>query len=369
MKQLYTANNNVLGNFPNRDAKLWHDIYKVIGLNVSLIDRTNTIKMPFNFKIYDEFLMPGLNQHFKITYEECCNNRAIELLNLARLFKKPIIVLYSGGIDSTLMLISMMKNCPLPELKDLIKVALSTESIIENPNFYYDYIRENFTLVSSDNIDRYFDNSSIIVGGEFNDQLFGTDIPGIMYKDLMYYRQLNNRYSRKFIVDWFILKGMSVESSNHWFDLLDNHIKKTDGCQNITTNFHFFWWINFCFKWQSIFFRLLARIVTNRKHITKDFVGRYFHHYYSTNDFQLWSRFNHDKKIIGNWTTYKSESKNIIYEFNHDSNYRDYKIKIPSLSVLFQQRKTADAIDSEFNFIDEYKLVASNYYNSDNSFA
>lgn len=367
MNKLYMANCQTLGSYNSVDSNIWNEIHKIIGMNVSLIDRTDTIKMPFDFEIYSDFIMPKLSQQFNLTYEDCCNNRSIDLLNMARSINKPITVLYSGGIDSTLILVSLMKNCSVNELKDLITVALSSDSIVENPNFYYDYVRKNFKITSSDNIGRYFDESRIVVGGEFNDQLFGSETIGHIYREFDYYK-INDRYSREFITQWFILKGMSTMAANRWFDLIDWQIKTVSECL-IVTNFHFFWWLNFCFKWQSVFFRILARVDVNmRSYITHDFVKQYFHHYYSTVDFQLWSMLNHDKKLIDNWNSYKIEAKRIIYEFNHDTDYRDNKIKITSLSKLFQQRNTSDAIDSDFNFIDEFKLIPEMYYNSNNSF-
>lgn len=367
MNQLYLANGDALSKHCTNDAVMWNDIHRVIGLNVSLIDRTDTIKMPFNFKIYDEFRMPRLNHQFNLSYEDCCNNRAIELLNHARTIDKPLTVLYSGGIDSTLILVSLMKNCNPIELRELITVSLSSDSIVENPNFYYDYIRKCFNITSSDNIGSYFDQSSIIVGGEFNDQLFGSDALGAIYREFDYHK-INDRYDRQFITQWFIIKGMSSASANRWYELIDSQIKTVAQCE-ITTNFHFLWWLNFCFKWQSVFFRILARVDVNmRSYITSDFVQQYFYHYYSTDDFQQWSMLNHDKKLVDNWNTYKTEAKRVIYEFNHDRDYMDNKIKIGSLARLFQQRNTCDAITSEFNYIDQYSLKSEDYYNPNNSF-
>jgi hypothetical protein len=367
MKSLYLARCESLSKYDSNDSKNWAEIFKIIGLNVSMIDRTNTIKMPFNFKIYDGFEMPNCDPSFNQTYEQCCDARAIELITLSRQLNKPITVLYSGGIDSTLVLISLIKNCPKNEIKDRVIVSLSLDSINENPNFYHNYIRKNFNIISSDAIGSLLDGSSIILGGEHNDQLFGSDLIGKIYREFDY-DQVGKPYSRDFITRWFILKGMSIESANIWFDLLDNQIKTVAQCE-ITSNFHFFWWLNFCFKWQSVFFRILARLDINKRTvITKDFVTTYFHHFYSTKEFQLWSMVNNDKKLIDNWNTYKYEAKQVIYNFNHDHDYRDNKIKMGSLYRLFVQKNTAEAIDSNFNFIEQGKLYPQDYYNSVNSF-
>jgi hypothetical protein len=322
--------------------------------------------MPFNFKIYNDFKMPKLNRQFNMNYEECCNSMAHSLLTMARVHNKPITVLYSGGIDSTLVLISFLKNCNHSELRDLVTVALSPDSIVENPNFYFDHVRKKFNIITSNNLGSYFDGSRIIVGGEFNDQIFGSDALGGIYREFDY-NKINDSYSREFISGWFILKGMSVTSANYWFDLIDAQIKTVD-CE-ITTNFHFFWWINFCFKWQSVYFRILARVnIDIRQNVTHEFIRQHYHHYFSSVDFQQWSMQNHDKKLSNNWNSYKVEAKRIIFEYNSDIDYRDNKIKIGSLSKLFRQCNTADAIDSEFKYIDRYQLNPLEYYNPQNDF-
>jgi hypothetical protein len=88
-------------------------MYKLIGLNISVVDRTEHIKMPFNFKLYDGFQIPNIDPNFNMSYEDCCNKRAVEIINLSRRLNKPIRVLYSGGIDSTLTLVSLIKNFTL----------------------------------------------------------------------------------------------------------------------------------------------------------------------------------------------------------------------------------------------------------------
>jgi PP-loop superfamily ATP-utilizing enzyme len=47
--------------------------------------------------------------------------------------------MYSGGIDSTLVIISLLKNASEEE-RNNITILLSENSIGENPNFYKDHI-------------------------------------------------------------------------------------------------------------------------------------------------------------------------------------------------------------------------------------
>lgn len=364
MSDLYIARCTDLFKKGTPDVNAWASIYKMIPPNVSLVDRCNHIKMPFRFKTYEPFTMPTDLSNFSMTYEECCLERAQELIDLSKRLNKPITVFYSGGIDSTTALISFMKLLNENELRERVRVAMSVESIDENVNFYYDYIRKNCTIVSSEYMSSMIDGSSIIVGGEHNDQLFGSDIVGQIYR-YGDYKNLHQPYSRDFIVGW-MRKFMQQSEPNKWYDLLDEHIRTQAPCE-ISTNFHFLWWYNFCFKWQCVYFRMLTRIdLSNRALLNDEFLKNYYHHFFSSENFQKWSMLNHDLKIGKDWTDYKMESKKFIYEYNKDEIYKDTKIKSGSLYTLFLQKRTALGLTDNFRFIEEFDH--NEFYQPDNSF-
>jgi hypothetical protein len=364
MKSFYIANAGYLNqNLPG--VAPWHNIYKMIGVHSTLVDRCESIQMPYNFKLYESFKMPRDLVGFNKTYEDCCEARTKELVELSRHLNKPITIFYSGGIDSTLVLVSFMKYLSKEEFRTRVRVALSMESIMENENFYYDYVRSSCITVSSDNIHSMFDGSSIVVGGEHNDQLFGSDVIGNIYRVTNGFGDMNKPYSREHVLKWFN-NFMDESTGNMWFDLLDHHIKTQAPCE-VITNFHFWWWLNFSFKWQNVFFRMIVRInKDHRKNITHEFVSNYFHHFYSTENFQKWSMLNHDLKIKDSWATYKWESKRLIYEFNHDESYFKNKVKIGSLGKLFLQKSMPQALTSDFEYLDEINV--SDYYNPNNGF-
>lgn len=365
MKSLYIARCNDLFNLNTPDVKKWSSVYKMIPTNVSLVDRCSYVKMPYRFKLYEPFNMPRDLSNFNLTYEQCCDKRAAELIALSRSINKPITVFYSGGIDSTAVLIAFMKALDPQELKSRIKVALTLDSINENVNFYYDYIRPRCTMISSEYMSSMIDGSSIVVGGEHNDQLFGSDIIGNIYR-FGNYDQIHKPYTREFIVGW-MKRTMTEAEANVWFDVLDNQIRKTAPCE-VRTNFHFFWWYNFCFKWQCVFFRMFTRMDTDqRSKLNDEFINTYYHHFYSSVDFQKWSMLNHRLKLGDDWGGYKLESKKYIYDYNKDEKYRDEKIKSGSLYRLFLQKKTAVALTDSYEFIDN-AINPIDFYQVDNSF-
>jgi len=142
--------------------------------DVVIVDRTGTIQMP----VYTHalFPMPSFRVQKK-TYEEICNERALELLVKAELQGLGLYVFYSGGIDSTTVLVSLFKNAT-PVQKENITVLLSENSIIENPTFYKEHLLGKVRLLSSANFMHLLGTEAIFVSGEHNDQLFGSDVIG-----------------------------------------------------------------------------------------------------------------------------------------------------------------------------------------------
>ena len=349
------------------DIDRWASIYKMIPINISLVDRCNSLIMPYRFTTFERFSMPRNLNNFSLTYEECCLTRAQELVDLSRRISKPITIMYSGGIDSTCVLVSFMKILGSQELKERVRVALSIESIDENVNFYYDHIRSKCTIISSENMSSFFDGSSIVVSGEHNDQLFGSDIIGSIYK-FGDYTQIHQPYSRDFITGW-MRRGpdpMTESHSNFWYDLLDNHIRSQAPCE-VTTNFHFFWWYNFCLKWQIVYFRMLSRVDADKRNAINDsFLNDCFHHFFSSTNFQKWSMLNHHLKVGADWRDYKVQCKKFIFDYNHDADYRDYKVKIGSLFYICLQKKTATAITDGCDIVDS--VDADYFYQPNNSF-
>ena len=97
--------------------------FKMFSPTVVLLDRTFTINIPINVKSL--FPMPHFRPINK-TFEEICNERARELLKRAQTLGVKIHIFYSGGIDSTLLLISFLKNTTPEQQKDIIVLLTET---------------------------------------------------------------------------------------------------------------------------------------------------------------------------------------------------------------------------------------------------
>ena len=378
--QLYMANvkgtgmARPLGEDDSPDVRLWADIMTSDSLTgVSIVDRCGLIEMPYNFKIYEPFRMPMDLSGTSYTYEQCCQRRAQELLDLSDRLNKPLYICYSGGIDSTMMLVSFLKQRDITRLREQLYVVMTPDSINEYPLFYKKYIQENLRYVTGEKLSTYFDGKKIIVGGEHNDQLFGTDLVDKLVR-VIDINRVFEPYSRDFLVKYLTSCGATATSSltvpeasaNWWYDMLAWHASKAP-CE-IRTNFDLLWWFNFCFRWQTVYFRMLLRIDTElMDRVDDEFVRDHFHHFYSTEDFQRWSMLNPQLKIRNNnWSDYKFHAKDLIFNYTGDPVYRDNKIKRRSLFRLFIGKDTPDGLSSSYEYL--YNIDREKFYNPNNSF-
>src|SRR5262245_33820940 len=74
----------------------------------SPVDRTGTLTFPTRMKSI--FPLPKMRE-FHTSYQELCEQRAVDLLRLAANLDVGIYVFWSGGVDSTCALISLLKHC------------------------------------------------------------------------------------------------------------------------------------------------------------------------------------------------------------------------------------------------------------------
>lgn len=325
------------------------------------IDRTGIISSAL--RINPLFPIPQMRP-FRASFEDICNERAAALVSLAEKLDARICVLWSGGIDSTLALISLLKNSTEVQRKRFT-VLMSQLSIAENPAFYDSHIRAKLRADTSRTLPKILGTKTILVTGEHNDQLFGSDImaplirrhgPSVIHRP----------YDRRILHEHFMLALNDEGLADFYLDLFERLV--LHAIVPIQTLFEFVWWINFSLKWQTVYARALTFVAPqNAAGITPEYVRDYYAHFYNTEDFQLWSLNNLDKRIKDTWESYKWPCKDIIYDFTKDAHYRNTKIKVGSLASFMLSHKSYKAIDTDLKQYNELDL--DGFYNSENDFA
>lgn len=352
---------SMLSNFYGEDFKLWRTWYNHANYSVDYLDRAEYFKFPIRTEIYNRCRLP--DNLTNLTYKECCNITAHEIFIKADSLKTPIAVLWSGGIDSTRVLVSFLENYPLSELRDKIKVICDRYSIIEHPRFYKQFILPNFEIINSENLPWLFDRSLIIVTGEMNDQLF----VATRYKEysLSYFNDNLEILSQDRIFKFVNSKIKNELASSKLVNAVLQSAAKY-GIQ-LTSDADWFWWWNFGFKWQFAYLRLftlaMPRLWSN---LTLDYDHNYFFNFFSSENFQSWSIKNPSVRCFRDWRQYKMSVKQDIYAFDKDIDYLENKTKKNSLTTIFRHRERADTIDVNFS---PYKNFSyESLYDSTNSF-
>jgi len=185
-----------------------------LGKNITFYDRTNTIKSPFNIKLLPGFELPTYEKT-TISYGECCELRAKQLLEHAEKTNRELCIFYSGGIDSTCVVVSMLKVATKSQ-KKLINIMMSFESYCENKDFYENYISNNLKIIPSHSfVNTIGDPKYICVTAEGNDQLFGSWMM----------QQLIIRYGEKEIVHDELTHSKLMKYLNSPSNTLQSHIK------------------------------------------------------------------------------------------------------------------------------------------------
>lgn len=334
----------------------WGSTGKLTLLPGSFVDRAGITRAPFRFEIYPPFKLPEVHPH-GLTYEGCCDLRAAELLAASGRLGVPIAVLYSGGIDSTVVLVSLMKQLSERERRERLVVFMTVDSISENPRFYDRYVRRSCNFRSADGFSTILNGDYLVTGGEHNDQLLGTDAvlaAGFAGK--------LDRLTRPWQASIDVLRErLGERAGDRWFEILREHVARAP-CE-ISTVTDLFWWWSFCFEWQMLFFRPFLRI-DRRIVLNRDLISTYYHQFFGSESFQLWSMLHPEHRRGG--SPYKAVAKQVILDYDGDEEYFKMKGKGWSLHKLFLQRATAVALTSDLELLDD--LDPNEFYVPESSF-
>lgn len=357
----YAYNPNAFTNANGTDWDRWRSLYKFVNYAVAFMDRTGTIATPVNSVISDKMAMPAYDPNFSSSYYECCVQRASEIMQTQERLDVPIRLMYSGGIDSSLILSSFIESVGLDEASNRIELLMNQESIYENPWMWEKIIRPNFKILDSDQHASYYTKKNIIVAGEGNDQLFGTD----MYRDIVNWGGdgiLNLPCTEGRIKDYFSYKNLTEDESDLWFNLLKQQMETTKA--PIDTFGDYWWWVNFSCKWSNVFYRMLFYTPTPEI-VNQEYLDTYYQQFFNTKEFQLWSLKDREHKHQGNYTTYKFHARDLVADFIGAPEYRK-KLKKPSLTHVVRLRHSCDLIDHEYKF--HYAINPMDWYQPNNSF-
>lgn len=320
---------------------MWLSLPRTFVGVVDFRSRLGNFTTPWNTKSNKTlFAVPEL-KFINDRLSDIMDERATELLAIANKQNKKIAVMWSGGIDSTAVLISFLRNTTNQEKKNVV-VLCSSSSIYENTNFYLKHILKKLECINSADltITNNFLNNHVLVHGDPADAIFGPSMP--MYKNFLKENTHMESWKKHRAEIVKTLNNEINPSSRHelnsgygdWiFDKISNTIIESKNDDYVSSVADWWWWTYFNFKWEFSVCRPLYyyRVRDYNNPIDKSTFSEYVKNtFFHTDKFQLWT-YSNLKTLIGyNGMNHKSLIKQYIYDYNKDENYFLNKKKIGS---------------------------------------
>ena len=309
-------------------------------LNIGVKDvrpRVGTFTTPWNTPNRDLWRMPDL-YYIDDSLTDILDERAIELLNLAKNTNRDIHIMWSGGIDSSGVLVAFLKTMDRED-REMLTVVMNTDSYLENPDFYRNHISNKLKIKYLNEIDvnNEFLSKSMLLHGDPGDCLYGPSIGAFAHlipdgKHLLPANE--NRHLIKTFYDNQV-GPWSHPDFGEWYvnKVADNFAEA--GLENASTIADYWWWHYFNLKYQFSMQRPLQHLKGNYKEGLKPelydrFIREVFFH---TDRMQRWSYSNlhtfYEKIHLGDPGT-KWQARDYLYDFDKNDRYYYHKVKISS---------------------------------------
>lgn len=349
----------------SEDITTWKQFYNtILTESSSYIDRTGTIKLPISVSYPDYLSLPDYDANFSMSYADCCQSRVEEILKLQEQVDGPIRIMYSGGIDSSLILASFIERLGIEQAGKRIELVMTNLSREENPTMWENYIRRsNIKLINAFDFGIKLEKNAILISGELNDQLFH---PATQTRPLLHWTtmtELLKPWSEEKLVDYFLWAQVDQANAELFANLLSNLAKAAEF--EIYSLWDLFWYLNFTGKWTSCYFQNLLMFNSGQTSVAADLINnRQFDHFYSSIEFQKWTMVNREHKHKGTPGSTKWYPRKLVADFMKDPQYEN-KSKYGSLYHIVRGRQSHLALDNNFNFVSS---ELDKFYNPNNSF-
>jgi hypothetical protein len=328
----------------------WCDVdTNVFGVN-DLRPRIGTFTTPWNFQTPNMFPVLDCSKTQDKTIYELLDQRAVDLFALAQQRGKKIVVLWSGGIDSTVVLSAFIKNLKPADRANIV-VCCNTESINENPYFYHTQISGRLEMLHllDLNVNNDFLNRHMLLTGDPGDLLVGPST--IKYRSLIV--DGRNMLPWQDNVDLLYQVYQNDQKPNFarwWVDKVTNNLREVQAqglFDRVTTISDWHWWQYYNLKYNGTFVRPFTKHkknlkeVVSQENIKEHFDDNFFGHM----DFQQWSYTNLHRLLANSVKGHKQEFRDYILELDGNHDYHANKVKYASwgfknlnLGVMFMDQ-------------------------------
>ena len=274
-----------------------------------IIDRTNQVSMPFNFYID----RPWATKSLPVSLDKCFQLRVIDLTTQ----NQKLNLFWSGGIDSTAMVVGFLKYCTN---LNQIRILYSSHSMKEHPAFFLDLLQIPEIEMMEFGGDVYMNQTfdGLFVSADVADDITASldksffDEVGYQglhspWKDL-FYKKTNDLNFVNFCEQYFSASQIPID-----------------------TVMQARWWFYVVCKIQK-FPPGHARVLNDTQPLAVGF--------FDTEEFETYTYHNMDQIIkSNNYSTYKQFLKDFIYNYDKDLNYKLNKQKVGSQQLAWYASK------------------------------
>ena len=344
------------------DARFFINIGRRVNPN-RFVTRNGEWSLPWRQELIPGFEMPAYDPGYAKSFAEVSDGKAQEIK--ARIAQgEQFAVMYSGGIDSTVIMAALVKNLTAEELES-VTVCASVNSIIENPTFWEKFIHNRLKVRDSSALkyDDIIESGLTPITADEGDCIFGTLIGLTLYnnydqyiKDLgpetranlapLKYRISDPEVHFSTYKD-LIIKHLSLEGEPDFGRILyEKYVHNVNTASVPVHSLHdFFWWLIFNVKYLNCAVR--GALYLNDRLDYRECMYRVVN-WFSDPEYQRWSMANNNngQKIQRTLSTYKTAARNYIYDVDHNDWYRNFKIKLESLwTIGIQQDLSQVSVD------------------------
>lgn len=353
----------------NKKGKYWCSLPRLILGVTDWRPRLGTFETPWGAKCVPECMPPSFT-FIPDSFSDVMDQRALELIDSARLSNRQILVLWSGGIDSTCVLSSFIKNLSAGD-RSIVKVVLNTRSVFENNQFYINHIlgklecmHYNKLCVTPELFKKY-----IIVHGDPADCIQGPTVPAFW----KFIQQGTHKDPWKNHIPAIIETVQPHESNPYysegfgkWFvEAISANLEEV-APENVFTVADWWWWTYYNFKWEfscqrPFFFSRPDSSTSFSELELADYAKNTF---FNTPTWQQWSYTNLQTLVpkgVG-WDArkyHKILARDYIYDLDHNDVYYETKIKVPGAPGNVITRQTDKNMPAYYN-----KNWEGTYFNS-----
>jgi len=292
--------NNVITEFDlgNDSYKKLHQLNRCFSNNPWGLqhDISNHVPHPFHIKTQNPYTFANESRSFG----DICLATADKISHMT---DRPIVVSWSGGIDSTAALVALMQTVT----HNRLFVVCNNYSIDEFPSFYEQKIKNKLQVITplhyANNYQDFFS-----VSGDGGDTVWATI-------DQSFWNSNHEKFNLPWqdCIDRDILDDIDfVEEFCSWSG------------RDIKTWLDLRTWYYLCCKWQD---KCMHQYSLISGLTDKDAVP----FYNVDSSFQQWTMNNLDQIIGIQWQDYKIPAKQFIYDFHSDVDYLQNKTKVDSV--------------------------------------